>query len=153
VRRDDGNGAHRHTTIQQRGEGEITAVPNLDAGRGHGFVDVGPRGEHLEFGFEAALFQKFGLVHDHVDGVLTREWSLPAKTERPPAFLFQPGNRFVGNFLVWLRPTPVREALGGRWKRTANERDENHDGHRAEPYPCWLVHFTPPHFLVWPNVE
>ena len=63
--------ANRHAAVEQRREGEITAVPDLDAGRRHSFVDIGTRGKGLEFGLQAALFQKFGLVHDHVDRVLT----------------------------------------------------------------------------------
>src|SRR4029077_19296491 len=83
----------------------------------------------------------------HVDCVLAGEWCLPAKTEWPPPFLFQPGNGFIGDFLSGVAPVTIGEDLRGRWKYSENERGQGHDGHRAEPYPCWFVHFTPPHFF------
>ena len=46
---------------------------------------------------------------------------MPAKTERPPAFLFEPGDRFVGDFFIRLRPAPVGKTLRRGRSRCRNE--------------------------------
>src|SRR6185295_16607179 len=121
-------------------------------GRGHGLIHIGTCSERLEFGFETALLHKLGLVHDDVDRVLTRERALPTKTERPPAFLFQPVNGFVGNFFIGLRPTPIRKTLCQRWNRCEKESGEGRTGYRVQSRNCLLVHFTPPHFCCEANI-
>src|SRR6476619_1711241 len=110
IRSNDRNGANRHAPIEQRGEGKVSAVANLNARGCDRFIDIGTSGEHLKFGFQPTLFQKPRLVHDDINGVLTGEWSLPTEPERPPAFLFEPRNRFVRDFLIRLWPAPIREA-------------------------------------------